>query len=248
MKALLSAGIFAASLVTMPARALEVVSPPVLANAGLKDQTDAFAAATGAKVAVRTIELLKVSETAKSAPTDVVFTTANLLEGMRADIAPGSVVKIGRVNICLAVRAGTPHPDISTLGKLVAALKSAKGVVYSNPDPARGSLGALMIDKLLKRPEFAGVHGVISSKGNGASGLINGEGDMALQFESEILPHKELEVVGALPDELGAYVDISAAAMARAEDPAQANAFTAFIVRPEAAAIWKAHGLNPNHR
>jgi len=225
--------------------ALEGGSPPVVANAGLKDQTDAFTAATGAKVAVRTIELLKVPETARAAPTDLVFATPDLLEQMKADLAPGSIVKIGRVNICLAVRAGSPHPDISTLAKLVAALKSAKGVVYSNPDPARGSLGAAIIDRLLKRPEFAGVHGVISSKGNGSAGLINGEGDMALQFESEILPHKELDVVGALPVELGAYVDISAAAMAKAENPAQAKAFSAFIVRPQAAGIWKAHGLNP---
>jgi ABC-type molybdate transport system substrate-binding protein len=34
--------------------------------------------------------------------------------------------------------------------------------------------------------------------------------------------------------------------MAKAGDPAQAKAFAAFIARPEAAAIWKAHGLNPN--
>jgi molybdate transport system substrate-binding protein len=230
-----------------PAWALEVVSPPVLASAGLKEQFDAFSAATGAKVAVRTIELLKVPATAENAPTDMVFATSDLLEGMKNVIANGSIQKIGRVSICLAVRAGAPHPDISTTEKLVAALKSAKAVVYSNPDPARGSLGALMIDKLLKRPEFAGVHGVISTKGNGAFGLINGEGDMALQFESEILPHKELEVVAALPVDLGAYVDISAAIMAKAGDPAQAKAFAVFIARPEAAAIWKAHGLNPSH-
>jgi len=249
MKTLLAIGALVLTVATTAnsSIALEVVSPPVLASAGLKDQSDAFAASTGAKVAFRTIELLKVPVTAESAPTDVVFATPDLLEGMKTEIASGSIERIGRVNICLAVRAGTPHPDISTTEKLVAALKSAKAVVYSNPDPARGSLGAFMIDKLLKRPEFAGVHGVISSKGNGASGLINGEGDMALQFESEILPHKELEVVAALPVDLGAYVDISAAIMANAGDPAQAKAFAAFIARPEAAAIWKAHGLNPNH-
>jgi molybdate transport system substrate-binding protein len=247
MKKLLFAAILLA-IAAVPAAALEVVSPPVVANAGLKDQGDAFSAATGTRIEVRTIELLKVPETARAAPTDLVFATPDLLDSMAADLAPGSIEKIGRVNICLAVRAGSPHPDISTLPKLVAALKSAHGVVYSNPDPARGSLGAAIIDKLLKRPEFDGVHRVISSKGNGSAGLINGEGDMALQFESEILPHKELEVVGALPEELGAYVDISAAAMASATDPAHAKAFAAFLVRPEAARIWKAHGLNPNHR
>jgi hypothetical protein len=31
---------------------------------------------------------------------------------------------------------------------------------------------------------------------------MNGEGDMALQLESEISPHKEVELVGSLPDDL----------------------------------------------
>ena len=104
---------------------------------------------------------------------------------------------------------------------------------------------------MLKRPEFAGVNKVISTKGdgsgviNGATGLMNNEGDMALQFESEILIHKELEVVSILPDELGGYVDLSGAVMARAADPVQAKAYIAFITRPDAAGIWKAHGLYP---
>ena len=237
--------LLAAMVLALPAAALEVLSPPVLANAGLKDQIDAFSAAAGAKVAVRTIELLKVAETARATPTDVVFATPDLLEGMKADLAPGSAVKIGRVNIVLAVRAGSPHPDISTLPKFIAALEGAKAVVYSNPDPTRGSLIAAMIDALLKRPAFAKVHRVISSKGNGASGLINGEGDMTLQFESEILPHQELESVAPLPLELGAYVDIWGAAMAKSADSAGAKALIGFLTRPGAAAIWTEHGVKP---
>jgi molybdate transport system substrate-binding protein len=152
---------------------------------------------------------------------------------------------MGRVHIGLAVKAGAPHPDISTISKLVSALKSAKiGVAYSNPDPARGSMVAKMVDALLKRPEFAGVHGVISSKGNGVSGLINGEGDMALQLESEILDHKEVELVGALPDELKAYIDISAAISSKAADAADAKAFLDFVTRPPAYAVWKAKGMD----
>ena len=152
---------------------------------------------------------------------------------------------MGRVHIGLAVKAGAPHPDISTTPKLIAALKSAKiGVSYSNPDPARGSMVAKMVDALLKRPEFAGVHGVPSSKGNGVSGLMNGEGDMALQLESEILPHKEVELVGHLPDDLKAYIDISVAVSSKAADPAGAKAFIDFVTRPQAYAVWEAKGMD----
>jgi molybdate transport system substrate-binding protein len=51
------------------------------------------------------------------------------------------------VEIGLAVKAGAPHPDISTIEKLVAVLKSAQAVLYSNP--ASGSMDASIIDRLL---------------------------------------------------------------------------------------------------
>ena len=152
---------------------------------------------------------------------------------------------LGRINIGLAVKAGAPHPDITTVPKLVGALKAFNGVVYSNPDPARGSLGAIMIDRLLHRPEFADVHRVISSKGNGAAGLINGEADSALQFESEILPHKEIELVGALPEELGAFVNIDIAVAAKAPQAAAAEAFLRYVTSAKAAPLWQAGGLTP---
>jgi molybdate transport system substrate-binding protein len=219
----------------------------VVSNAGLKEIAAAFTQKTGIAIAVRSLELLRIAQDTTAQPTDIVFLTPNLMDGLAKanTIKRDSLAAVGRVNIGLAVRAGAPHPDISTVEKLVAALRAAKGVAYSNPDPARGSLGAIMIDRLLKRPDFARVHGVISSKGNGASGLINGEGDMVLQFESEILTHKEIELVGALPRELGAYVDISVAVPEKSTAAADARAFIRFVTSPESAPLWTAGGLSP---
>lgn len=229
---------------------IQILAPPVVANAGLQEIAAAFTQKTGIAVAIRSLELLRIPQDATAQPTDIVFLTPSLMDGLaRASaIKRDSLANVGRVNIGLAVRAGTAHPDISTVEKLIAALRAAKGVVYSNPDPARGSLGALMIDRLLGRPEFSGVHGVISSKGNGASGLINGEGDIALQFESEILTYKEIELVGALPQELGAYVDISVAVTEKSSSAADAQAFIKFITSPQSASLWTAGGLTTQGR
>ena len=226
---------------------IRILAPPVVSNAGLKDIAAAFTQKTGIAVAIRSLELLKIPENATAQPTDVVFLTPSLMDRLAGgnSVKRESVTAVGRVNIGLAVRAGAAHPDISTVEKLIAALKAAKGVVYSNPDPARGSLGAILIDRLLKRRDFSGVHGVISSKGNGAAGLINGEGDTALQFESEILPHKEIELVGPLPQELGAYVDISVAVTENASSASEAQAFIKFITGPQSASLWAAGGLSP---
>ena len=227
-------------LLVTHAGAVEVVSPAVTIPA-LTDFVKEF----GGPVNVRTTELLNVQKTSEAAPTDLAFSTPSLMDAMKADLAPGSVVKIGRVNVVLAVRAGSPHPDISTVPKLIAALKSARNVVHSDLDPARGSLAARLIDQLLKRPDFAGVHHSISQHVNGVGGLMAGEGDMALQFESEVLPFKELEVVGPVPAELNAYADLVVGRMANGPDPAGAQKFVAFITRPDAAKLWRSHGLIP---
>jgi molybdate transport system substrate-binding protein len=224
---------------------LQVLTPPVVYNAGLKDLTEDFTKQTGTKVALKVGELLKIPSLVHDQATDVFFLETDLMTALPPGDRAAPPVELGRVHIGLAVKAGAPYPDISTVPKLIAVLKSAKlGVAYSNPDPARGSMVAKMVDAMLKRPEFAGVHGVISSKGNGVSGLINGEGDMALQLESEILDHPEVELVGSLPDELKAYIDLSVAVSSKAADPTGAKAFIAFVTRPQASALWKAKGLD----
>jgi len=223
---------------------LQVLTPPVVDNAGLKELVDEFQQKTGTKVTITVGEMLKIPGRVKTETTDVFFLESDLM----GQLAPGDMVgaasELGRVHIGLAVKAGAPHPDISTLPKFIAALKSAKGVTYSNPDPVRGSMVAKMAHAMMQRPDFAGVHGVISSKGNGVSGLVNGEGDMALQLISEILPVKQVELVGKLPDELKAHMDISVAVSSKAADTAEAKAFIAFVMRPEAYKIWNAKGLD----
>jgi molybdate transport system substrate-binding protein len=153
----------------------------------------------------------------------------------------GARVHLGRMEIGLAVRKGAPHPDISTVAKLAAALKGAQLVVYSNP--ANGSMQARIIDTLLNRPEFAGVKKQISTKGNGISALARGEGEMALQLICEILDRPETELVGPLPAELNASIDADAALLTGAPHPKEAATYLAHITEPDATAIWASKGL-----
>jgi molybdate transport system substrate-binding protein len=141
----------------------------------------------------------------------------------------------------LAVRAGAPHPDISTVEKLAAALKGAKAVMRSNP--ATRTMVALLIDDVLKRPEFAGVNAPASSKGEGGQALAAGEGDMAIQTISQILPYKEIELVGPLPPELRAWIDSGIAVSARTMRREDARAFIQYLLRPESNKVWKPKGL-----
>jgi molybdate transport system substrate-binding protein len=156
-------------------------------------------------------------------------------------VAPETFRPLGRSEMGLAVRAGAPHPDISTVEKLAAVLRGAKAVMRSNP--AGGSMVARVIEeKVIKRPEFAGVTSPVSMKGEGGQALARGEGDMAIQAICEILPYKEIELVAPLPRELAAWIDMSTAISARAAHRDDGIAFIRYLLRPEAA-VWKAKGL-----
>jgi ABC-type molybdate transport system substrate-binding protein len=66
---------------------------------------------------------------------------------------------------------------------------------------------------------------------------------MALQAICEILPYKQIELVGPLPRELGAWIDMSTAVSARATHRDDALAFLKYLLRPESNTAWKAKGL-----
>jgi molybdate transport system substrate-binding protein len=229
------------------ARAAEihVLMPPIIANAGFKELGAAYSKDTGTVITNKVAEMGKLTDDLKaSAPMpDLVFMPSGQMDALdkAGGIRPGSRANLGRVEIGLGVRPGAPHPDISTVAKLVAVLNGAKSVVYSNP--AGGSMQARIIDNLLKRPEFARVHKMISSKGNGASALARGDAEMALQLEGELIGRPGVELVGPLPAELHAGIDTEVAVPAAAPDPDQGLALLHYLTRPEADAVWKSHGL-----
>jgi len=226
---------------------IRVITPGVVYNAGLLDLAASFTKETGTKVTVTSSGMGRIVNDIKTvtpAP-DVIFLPFELMStlSLEGGIKPGTFTPLGRSEMGLAVPAGKPHPDISTVDKLAAALRSAKAVMRSNP--AGGSMVARVIEQnVIKRPEFAGVNSPVSTRGEGGQALVRGEGDMALQAICEILPYKEIELVGKLPRELAAWIDMSAAVSARSTQLEPSLAFIRYITRPEAAAVWKAKGLD----
>jgi molybdate transport system substrate-binding protein len=225
---------------------IRVLSPGVVFNAGLLDLASDFTAKTGVKVLVLPDLMGRIESdmsTREPAP-DLIVLPMDMMgtAALKGEIDGRTFTPLGRVEVGLAVKAGAPHPDISTVDKLVAVLRGAGEVVYS--DPAGGmSMEAGIIDRLLKRPEFSGVHAVISAKGEGGQALARGQGDMALQLICEIYPYPQISLVGPLPPELDAHIDSAIAVTSRGPDPKDALAFIRFITGPEAALAWRKKGL-----
>src|SRR5262245_34399884 len=226
---------------------IRAIAPGVVYNAGLLDLAAAYTKETGTKVTVTSSGMGRIVNditTVTPAP-DVIFLPFELMSTLSLDggIVKGSFVPLGRSEMGLAVRAGAPHPDISTVEKLAAVLRGAKAVMRSNP--AGGSMVARVIEQnVIKRPEFSGVNSPVSTRGEGGQALARGEGDMALQAICEILPYKEIELVGPLPRELAAWIDMSTAVSARSTNAEASLAFIRYITRPAATPVWKAKGLD----
>ena len=239
------------SVATLSAQAAEikVFMPPVMAQGGVPDLAKAFTAKTGIQVTVSTHAMGRALNDIEKGPVapDVVFLPMDYMGtlALNKGIKPGSYTPVGRVSIGLAVRKGAPVPDISTVDKLAAVLKASKGIAYSDPSPARGSVEAGLIDALLRRPEFAGAKGMHAVTDpatgkpapNGPAYLLAGHGDMTMQLMDE-MTQPELTVVGPVPLDLHAFLDNAVAISSRAANPSDAAAFIAFVAGPDGKAIW----------
>jgi molybdate transport system substrate-binding protein len=238
--ALLSAGFL---LLSFAAQAAEItVLAPGLIGPGLLTLAEQWKAQTGNSMVIEkgagTVGRIEQAIAAGGAA-DLVLLPPDELAGMADKLKPGTERKIGRVVFGLAVKSGTPHPDISTPEKFRAALKG-KRVAYN--DPAIGSLAGKMVDALLKQPEYAGVIAG-PSKAQGGVAVAEDKADIAVAVETEEVLNKGIDIVGPVPDGIGLTITMSGAVPANAAHPDEAAAFLAFITRPEAAAVFKPTGI-----
>ena len=247
MRLYLSAALLVLATATAQAADIRVLAPGFVYNSALKDLAADFTKQTGVNVIVTEVGMnvaLTQMKTATPAA-DVVALPSDLMNTLALDggIVTATYTPLGRDELGLAVKKGAAKPDISTVEKLAAVLKSAQAVEVN--DPKAGTMQGVIIDNILKRPEFSGVHVVPVSKGEGAGALARGEGDMAIQLVPEILNKPPIDLVAPLPAELGGHMDAMLAVSSRSSDQKNALAFIKFLTRPEAMAAWTAKGMKP---
>jgi len=233
------------SVASAQAAELTVLAPGFVKFAGIDDLAAAYTKETGIKVTVTSKGMGAMMETIKTGTpaADVVMLPQNLMDQLSADkgVVAGSRKSLGRVEIVMIVPAGAPHPDISTTAKLASALHAARHVAYSSPWKDEKSMQAMIIHDILQKPQYRGTHEVLIMNGNGVKGIKDGA-DMALQLECETRD-PAVSVVGPLPADLHAWLDGDVAVSSRSADAKAAADFIAYILRPAAASVWKAKGL-----
>ena len=181
-------------------------------------------------------------------------------EGMPGDIFvgpevfSGPLIEAGRLagatrtafassSTALAVKAGTPEPDISTPEKLKSVLLAAKGISYSAG--VSGIFFVKAMEKLGIAKEVAAKR--VAAKPGELMGEVvaRGEADIAIQQPSELIPVKGIAIVGPLPDELQEPMVYGATAFSGSKQDAGNRAFLEFMRSEPARKVLRHCGLDP---
>jgi molybdate transport system substrate-binding protein len=214
-------------------------------KAGLIPALALYKERMGAEVAVEFLPMGPLEKRLVEPLPDALILTRELMDTASRDgrVAGDPPTEIGRVAIGVAVRDGTPVPDVSTPEALKRAILAAKSLVYI--DPARGTSGkqvSIVLEKL-------GIAEAVKSKvvlGQGGSVVEpvgRGEVELGIHQITEILNLPGVRFAGPLPRELQketVYLGVATATTTRADE---VRRFLAFLRTPEIRAVFAAKGF-----
>jgi molybdate transport system substrate-binding protein len=150
---------------------------------------------------------------------------------------------LAQSGIGVVVRHGAPHPDISTLDGLRAALLAAKSIAYS--DSASGVyIQEQMFRKLGIEDQVKGRARMIPAEPVGAV-VARGEAELGFQQISELKPIQGIDLVGPLPAGAQQVTVFSGGVLAESAHKEAGRALLRFLSSPEAADTIRSSGMDP---
>jgi molybdate transport system substrate-binding protein len=178
-------------------------------------------------------------------PVDVVIMADAALVNLIKDgkVLAESHVALARSSIGMAVRAGAPRPDISSVDALKRTLLQAKSIAYSS-----SVSGHYLVTELFQR---LGIADEIISKSRRIEGervgaaVARGETEIGFQQVSELLPVPGIDYVGPLPPEVQRETVFSAGVAVGTRISEAAYALIRFLASPEAAHAITKSGMEP---
>ena len=166
---------------------------------------------------------------------------------LRQFIAEGWVsadghLPVARSSIGIAVRAGAPKPDVSSVDGLRRTFLAAKTIAYSASVSGQYLTTELyqrlgIADECLPKSRFVG--------GGERTGAVvaRGEADLACQQMSELLPVSGIAHITPLPPELQKVSVFAAGVVRTSPDPELARSVIRFLASPQAASAIGRSGL-----
>ena len=149
---------------------------------------------------------------------------------------------VARGGLGVAMRDGTPKPDVSTPEAFKKMLLNAKSIGFNRQGASRAASEAIFA-KL-------GIAGDIKSKikllqTTASEGVVKGEVEVGLGPASEILAASGAELVGLFPKELQWYLILHAGVAVASKNTSAAELLIDFLKSPAGAAVLKSKGMKP---
>jgi molybdate transport system substrate-binding protein len=220
-------------------------------TAAYKELVPEFERATGHKVVTAYGPSMGTTQNAipvrleRGEPADVLIMVGYALKDLadKGKVIAGSSVELVKSAIGVAVKAGTPKPDISTPDALKRALLAVKTVAYS--DSASGVyVSTEMFQKLGIAEEMKDKARKIPATPVGEI-VAHGEAEIGFQQMSELKPVAGIDIVGPLPAELQKITTFSAGIATVSKEPDAGRALIKFMTSPGARDAIVKSGMDP---
>jgi molybdate transport system substrate-binding protein len=213
----------------------------IFANQGaasaVRDLAPAFEKASGHKVVIKFMngEAMNAAIDA-DAPGDVVSSLLESFDGLvkSGKVVAGTPVEYAHAGNGVAVKAGAPKPDISTVEGFKQAMLNAKSIGHSNN--GTGPFNTKVFQRLGIYDQIKDKIKIIEGRPV-AKAVAAGDVEIGIQQTNVIQPVEGTQYLGPLPSELMEYGRFSLGALTVSKEPEAARAFIKFATAPEAAPL-----------
>jgi molybdate transport system substrate-binding protein len=178
-------------------------------------------------------------------PFDVVLMSPASLNELKDKIVPTSTT-LAKVGIGVAVKLGTPKPDISTVAAFKTTMLNARSIAYI--DPKSGGSSGITVAKLFQTLGIADAlapKSVLVNGGLAAEAVANGHAEIVVHQISEIVAVPGVTLVGPLPPDIQSETVYAGAVASNTAAPEAARAFLTALTGPTARATLIEKGMQP---